>query len=152
MKRATNRGNRRYHGLGGTPTYRTWYQMLDRCNNPSNISWSTYGGKGVKVCERWHDIEAFVADMGIRPEGKTLDRFPNGKGDYEAGNCRWATESQQQRNRGCVKGSMEIARQVRERASNGEGQRQIAASIGIDQSVVCRIVGGKIWLEEETNA
>lgn len=73
--------------------------MLQRCNNPKDPSYGRYGAKGVRVCERWLAFENFLADMGLRPEGTTLDRR-DGKSNYEPGNCRWATRSQQATNRG----------------------------------------------------
>lgn len=73
--------------------------MKQRCLNPKNPRWASYGGAGVKLDERWHRFENFVADMGERPEGRTLDRYPDPNGDYNKDNCRWATLSEQQNNR-----------------------------------------------------
>lgn len=82
-----------------TPTYRTWRTMKNRCLNPNVDNYRFYGGRGITVCARWRDsFEAFLADMGERPEGKTLDRFPNKNGNYEPGNCRWATMVEQMQN------------------------------------------------------
>lgn len=72
--------------------------MLARCNNPKNADYPRYGGRGVKVCDRWRDFAAFAQDMGARPRGATLDREKNDVG-YEPGNCRWATAAQQAENR-----------------------------------------------------
>lgn len=86
------------HGGHGTPAYRSWQKMRDRCLNPRFKQYRDYGGRGVTVCERWQDFAAFIEDMGERPEGATLDRYPDKNGNYEPGNCRWATRKEQQRN------------------------------------------------------
>ena len=84
-------------------TYRSWDSMNDRCNNPKR---KYYGARGIKVCDRWrHSFQNFLVDMGERPEGKTLDRYPDNNGNYEPDNCRWATASQQNSNR-CSFGAM----------------------------------------------
>lgn len=88
------------HGRAGTPEYRSWQSMLTRCTNPSYHRFDRYGGRGITVCAAWaNSFERFMADMGQRPAGTTLDRFPNNDGNYEPGNCRWATPAQQRQNR-----------------------------------------------------
>lgn len=78
--------------------YRSWATMIQRCCNCNSSAYKHYGGRGIKVCERWRMFENFLADMGPRPEGTTLDRSDN-DGDYEPGNCVWATRTAQSRNR-----------------------------------------------------
>jgi len=86
------------HGMASTPTYRAWINMRRRCNNPNVKAYKDYGGRGIKVCKRWDEsFEAFLADVGPRPEGRSLDRSDNSKG-YEPGNCRWATMKEQLNN------------------------------------------------------
>ena len=72
--------------------------MLMRCRNPKWHAFKHYGGRGIRVCESWLKFENFFADLGPRPEGKTLDRYPDPSGNYEPGNCRWATRKEQRKN------------------------------------------------------
>jgi hypothetical protein len=95
-------GNTR-HGRSKTPEYRIWAGILQRCYNPRVKSYQRYGGIGVGVCDRWREhncgFENFLADVGMRPSPlHSIDRFPNHKGNYEPGNVRWATQTEQVRN------------------------------------------------------
>lgn len=84
----------------------SYYQMRRRCTDPRCIVYAYYGGRGIKVCARWlESLANFLEDMGDRPAGTSLDRFPNNDGDYEPGNCRWATRAEQNANRrSCASG------------------------------------------------
>jgi hypothetical protein len=88
---------RAVHGMWSTPTYASWADMLSRCRNPKGKQWKDYGGRGIRVCRRWLKFENFVADMGLRPKGRTLDRVDNDR-NYTPANCRWATRLEQQNN------------------------------------------------------
>jgi len=146
MQRTTSRNNRQNHGLGGTPTYRTWYSMIERCCNPANASFKRYGARGIMVCERWRaSIEHFVQDMGARPPGMTLDRI-DPQGNYEPSNCRWATELEQQRNRRGVKLSTESVREAKRLVDAGASQSHVAQLLGVHPSSVSRFVRGETWL------
>lgn len=85
------------HGMSRTSIYVTWASMIYRCTNKNSTHYSSYGGRGITVCERWKSFENFYADVGDAPEGRTLDRIDNDKG-YEPSNIRWATRKEQQRN------------------------------------------------------
>lgn len=92
----SNRCNATRHGYSAkrSPTYNSWTAMRDRCLNSNNRKWPIYGGRGITICRRWDDFENFLADMGERPEGKTLDRI-SPDGHYDKENCRWATAKEQ---------------------------------------------------------
>lgn len=86
------------HGKSRTAEHTIWVAMRARCNNPQGATYKYYGGRGIKVCARWDVFENFLADMGKRPKGKSLDRYPNKDGDYEPSNCRWASHIEQMNN------------------------------------------------------
>lgn len=99
---ARENGHRnRTHGVSHCPTYVSWSMMKQRCYNPNEVEYASYGGRGITVCDRWLDsFESFLEDMGERPSLRhSIDRYPDNSGNYEPGNCRWATQRQQNRNR-----------------------------------------------------
>lgn len=90
------------HGEASWPKrsreYRIWVAMRYRCNNPNCSDHQYYGGRGITVSPRWDTFQNFLVDMGRCPPGMSLDRYPNKDGNYEPGNCRWATDEQQRHN------------------------------------------------------
>lgn len=133
--RQINRERMTSHGKARTPTYYVWKSMLARCNNPKQPSYADYGGRGIKVCTRWHQFENFLEDMGEVPEGFSLDRVDNDRG-YSLGNCRWATRSEQSCNRRSrIRSGHTLVKRgrhwVRVSPSPSENDGELKAAVGI---------------------
>ena len=128
------------HGMSGTRIFKRWTSMRNRCSNPNDEHWPFYGGRGIRVCERWQRFENFYADMGDPPAGTTLDRI-DVDGDYEPSNCRWANSTEQARNR----------RNTPTLTYGGEtlSYAEWAARMGVSvQTIHGRVKGG--WTVEQT--
>jgi hypothetical protein len=91
------RGVYERHGQNGSPTHRTWSAMRSRCLIKGDAAFSRYGGRGIRICKQWDKFSNFLADMGEKPLGKTLDRKDT-NGNYEPNNCQWSTPLEQQNN------------------------------------------------------
>lgn len=100
LKRGTSKscGCLTEHKKIKTSTYKRWALMKARCLNPNNNRYQYYGGRGIKVCERWLDFRNFYADMGDCPEGMTIERIDS-DGNYEPSNCKWLKKEEQSKNR-----------------------------------------------------
>ncbi len=129
------------HGKTGTREHHIWLQIRYRCNNKDNSGYADYGGRGIKVCERWNDFENFLADMGKKPSAKhSIDRIDN-DGDYCPENCRWATMKEQGNNR----------RSNCPLTYNGETKtaKQWAEAIGMDHTTLWSRIFKQGWSVEK---
>ncbi len=144
------RGGQVVHGHAKdrrSSTYRSWAAMLTRCYNSNCQGYACYGGRGIKVCRRWHVFENFLSDMGERLAGTTIDRWPNADGMYEPGNARWATKKEQAHNRRSFKITCDIAQEILGRFEHGESRRSIAERLKLSKSRVTQICNGRAWPE-----
>lgn len=141
------------HGLAAAarnrrhPLYQTWRGMRARCRNPRSADWPKYGGRGITVCERWHSFVNFLADIGERPSpDHSIDRIDNDQG-YEPGNVRWATNTEQARNRRSNKLTSDLVREIHGRIEHGESSMSVARRMGVSKSTVNNIVSGRAWID-----
>jgi hypothetical protein len=137
------------HGMarrGGqsTPAWRSWQAMKIRCFCTTDHNYPNYGGRGIRMCERWLDFANFLADMGERPAGTTIDRI-DVNGHYEPGNCRWATPTEQSRNQRTNKLTADRAEEIKDLIRHGVKHRDIADRFGVSMGLVSLIRNGKVW-------
>lgn len=130
QRRATSAAKTK-HGMTGTGTHKTWAEMHARCTNPRSKIFKFYGGRGIKVCGRWQDFATFLADMGERPPGMSLDRVDS-NGNYEPSNCRWADRLTQANNTRS------------NRFIEHEGRSQTVAQWARELGVPARLVYGRL--------
>lgn len=131
--------NRRY-----SPTYASWQSMLARVRYPNRDVDAKHVGRGISMAERWLIFDNFLADMGERPAGTTLDRI-NNDGDYEPGNCRWATPTEQARNRRNARLDFDSAVEIAVACLSGEKAAVVARRYGVSESTPRAIIKGHTW-------
>jgi hypothetical protein len=132
------------HHSRRSPTYQSWMSMVQRCTNPARGNFKNYGGRGIVICERWRTFENFLADMGERPLGTTLDRV-DVNGNYEPSNCRWVNAAAQSRNKRHAKLEPHEPAQIRWLRSSGYPRSSIAAMFEISESMVRAVDTGIAW-------
>jgi hypothetical protein len=128
------------------PLYFVWANMIQRCHTKTHAAFKWYGARGIYVCERWRtSFTNFCEDMGDRPPKTTIDRC-DVDGPYEPENCRWASQTEQQRNRSNNKLTKQQADQIfMEAMSGAESKAAIARRYGISRAMVRKIADGRAW-------
>ncbi len=137
------------HGMSHTKEYNTWCHMKNRCYNKNNKRYKHYGGRGITVCDRWlHSFMAFFEDMGSKLFSKAqIDRIDN-DGNYEPGNCRWTTCTENNRNRRFTKLTINKAKTIRKLYKSTEITiTRLAKKYGIDRHTVRDCVNYLTWRE-----
>ncbi len=135
----------RTHGLSHTSEFKIWAGMIKRCENPNDTTFKHYGGRGIRVCDRWrHSFVNFYEDMGKRPPKFSIDRI-DVNGNYEPGNCRWASQLQQAHNTRLNTLNPEIAAEIRRLAALGLQKIEISRKLGVLYSSVKQVCYGHQW-------
>ncbi len=122
--------------------------MKGRCENRNVRSYPSYGGRGIAVCERWTSFENFLADMGERPAGTSIDRI-DVNGNYEPSNCRWATRKTQARNRTTTRLSVDQVARIKRHLDAGAMGTDLAREFAVSKQCIYNIRQGRTWRDDE---
>lgn len=134
-----------YYSLGKMSSeYRCWLNMKERCLNPNNKDYIYYGGRDIKVCDRWlNSFENFYSDIGPRPKGNSIERL-NNDGNYEPSNCIWADKTTQARNQRTTVLNKDLVRELR-RLKQSHTYKQLSEMFGINKNTIQQAVSGTTW-------
>lgn len=138
------------HGMCGTPEYITWSSMKSRCHNKKDTGYERYGGRGIKVCERWQkSFKTFLKDMGNKPfKGAQIDRILN-DGNYEPLNCRWISNIENSRNSSATKLTMENARKIRKLYDTKNiSFAELGVKYRVSYDTISSVISCKTWKEQ----
>ncbi len=142
LKKKEKRPTKKSH-----PEYNVWIKMKARCRNIKDKRFDRYGGRGIKVCDRWeYNFDVFYEDMGPRPFPKAqIDRKDN-DGNYEPGNCKWTTQLNNARNKSNIKLTYKKAENIRKLYNtNYVSQRELAVSFGVSHKTIFNVLNNFIW-------
>lgn len=144
MKRHFNYKHGHCTGYRSSKTYASWHDAIARCTLEGNKRYKDYGGRGIIVCDRWMKFENFLADMGEKPFGKTLDRIDT-NGNYEPSNCQWADAKAQSRNRRYCVLDESKASEIRKLHDAGLSYRNLATKFNVSKSSIAFVCTWKTW-------
>ena len=143
IKRSTKHGHS--PSFGASKTYWVWAEMVARCTNEKHKKYKDYGGRGIFVCKEWRTFAAFLADMGEKPEGLSIDRIDN-NGGYEPGNCRWTTVAVQNQNRRYNTLSWDLVNKLR---SIDLPYKELEKRFGVYHGTIGKVKRNEIWVDPD---
>jgi hypothetical protein len=132
------------HNKSKSNEYMIWDGMISRCYNKSHHAYNNYGGRGISVCDKWRKFEGFYEDMGDKPKGLTLERIDNSLG-YNKDNCKWASMTEQSRNRRSTKLNETVVGEIKSLINKGIAQSKIAIQFNVSRGNIGHIAQGLTW-------